>query len=148
MMSMHACSFVHRSRHALRATCIGLLAVAMAGAVVAGCVSAAPDRAAASTPPSRSKPLNVRLEAGKSAEECVTLEAAAQIAWRFESSATVDFNIHYHRGRDVVSPVERPRTQGDSGTLSAPVAESYCLMWTNTGGIPAFVSGELKQPLR
>ena len=92
--------------------------------------------------------MSARLDAGKSAEECVTLETAAQIAWRFESSASVDFNIHYHRGRELVSPVERPRTQADSGTLVAPVAGSYCLMWTNPGGVPAFVSGELTQPLR
>ena len=134
--------FARPPRRLLRAAArsVALAITAAALIVSSGCASV--ER------PSWSKPLNLRLDAGKSAEECLTLDAAARIAWRFESTASVDFNVHFHRGRDLVTPVERLRTRTDSGTFSAPIAESYCLMWMNASAIPAFVSGELQRPLR
>src|SRR5215470_13840508 len=65
------------------------------------------------------------------AEECVKLAAGQSIAYSFDASAPVDFNIHFHKGNDVVYPVKRDRIQRDDDRFTAAVAQDYCLMWTN-----------------
>ena len=40
-------------------------------------------------------------------ERCVNLDAGQSIRYRFKASAPVDFNIHYHRGEEVVFPVRK-----------------------------------------
>jgi hypothetical protein len=94
------------------------------------------------------RPLQLRIEAGRTAEDCIPLDANDRVSWRFESTAQVDFNVHYHRGRELVTPVDHRRTQSGSGILVAPERESYCLMWKNDGAVPAFITGELLKRAR
>jgi len=54
----------------------------------------------------------------------------------------VDFNIHYHRGKDVFFPVKRNAMRGDGGTFTAKTAEDYCWMWTARDA-PAKVEGRI-----
>lgn len=41
---------------------------------------------------------------GKFAEVCGKLPVSASVRWEFDVSSPVDFNIHYHAGKDVVFP--------------------------------------------
>ena len=96
-------------------------------------------------PPAPARTLRFELGAGKLNEECFALAEGERIEYRFESTAAVDFNLHTHRGREVVTPVDVKRTRAQSGTFASPRAEEYCLTWTNAGGVPAHVSGEWRR---
>ena len=77
------------------------------------------------------------------AEECVQLAAGQSIAYAFETSAPVDFNIHFHKGDDVVYPVQRDQVQRGDERFTAASAGDYCLMWTNTTLQMVTVKGRL-----
>ena len=68
---------------------------------------------------------------GRFAEACGKLGQGDKVAWRFEASVPLDFNVHYHEGKSVVYPVRQDRIAAGSGTLSAEHAQDYCWMWTN-----------------
>jgi hypothetical protein len=70
------------------------------------------------------------LEPGKIHEECQRLEAGEKRRYHWKSSAPVDFNVHYHRDKEVFYPVKRSLMRGDGGTFTAKTAEDYCWMWT------------------
>jgi len=76
-------------------------------------------------------------------ERCLRLEAGQSIQYRFNASAPVDFNIHYHRGKDVVFPVRKAGVREASGTFKAKGADGYCLMWEHKGSGSAAVEGTL-----
>ena len=77
-------------------------------------------------------------------ERCVNLDAGQSIRYRFKASAPVDFNIHYHRGEEVVFPVRKAGVRETSGTFKARGAEGYCLMWEHKGSGSAAVEGTLE----
>jgi len=77
------------------------------------------------------------------AEECFELRAGQTIGYAFESTAPVDFNIHFHRGNDVEYPVKRDQVQRAEDRFAAASNEEYCLMWTNMTQAPVRVSGKL-----
>jgi hypothetical protein len=77
------------------------------------------------------------------AEECVQLAAGQSIAYAFEATAPVDFNIHFHKGDDVVYPVQRDQVQRGDERFTAASAGDYCLMWTNTTLQMVTVKGRL-----
>ena len=62
-------------------------------------------------------------------EHCLKLEAGDRIRYRYTASAAVDFNIHYHRGKDVLYPVEVSASRAADARFAAPHADTYCLMW-------------------
>jgi len=74
--------------------------------------------------------VQVTLEPGKVHEECARLESGDKRAWHWKSDTPVDFNIHYHAGREVFFPVKRDAMRGDGGTFAAKTGEDYCWMWT------------------
>ena len=78
-----------------------------------------------------------------SAEECFRLAANACVAYAFEASAPIDFDIHFHRGSVVEYPVRQHQVQRADTRFIAASAEEYCLMWTNRSGAPVAVSGSL-----
>lgn len=65
------------------------------------------------------------------AELCGRLAAGTRVEWRFESPRPVDFNIHFHVGKDVRYPVQRDRTRVQTGVLEPDSDEDYCWMWSN-----------------
>ena len=65
------------------------------------------------------------------AEECFKLVGGQSIGYAFASSAPVDYNIHFHRGNDVLYPVKADAVAGATDRFTAPSTEEYCLMWTN-----------------
>jgi len=86
-------------------------------------------------------PLAMVIAAGKFDEHCVKLEAGAEVRYRFDSSAPVDFNIHHHRGEAVLYPVKRDRVRKLRGRFRAPAADDYCLMWENKGARSVTITG-------
>ena len=63
-------------------------------------------------------------------EICLKLEAGQVFVWRFESDAALDFNLHWHQGRDVHFAEQRAAVRRGQGEWAAPQPDTYCLMWT------------------
>ncbi|MBN8507058.1 MAG: hypothetical protein J0L57_00445 [Burkholderiales bacterium] len=78
----------------------------------------------------------VTVAPGKFAEVCGKLLRNDRVAWRFEASGPLDFNIHYHEGQAVRYPAREDAAAGSSGTLQAALDQDYCWMWTNKARHP------------
>jgi hypothetical protein len=78
----------------------------------------------------------VTVAPGRFFEACGTLGAGVAVRWQFEASAPLDFNIHYHEGKDVVYPARLPAVAQATDTLAVKLAHDYCWMWTNRGAAP------------
>ena len=76
------------------------------------------------------QPFSVTLEPKKMHEECMKLQAGDKRKYYWRADGPVDFNIHYHEGREVFYPVKRDGMRGDGGTFVAKIAQDYCWMWT------------------
>ena len=50
---------------------------------------------------------------------------------RFDADGPLNFNIHYHEGKDVRYPERRDALVSGSGRLQVALAQDYCWMWTN-----------------
>jgi hypothetical protein len=98
--------------------------------------------ACASAPERPPRALRIELASGKIAEECFSLKAGERIDYQFESTGAVDFNLHTHRGTQLVMPVDVQRTRAQAGVFASPLAEDYCMMWTNASAAPAHITGE------
>ena len=77
------------------------------------------------------------------AEECFDLQGGQTIGYAFESTAPVDFNIHFHRGKEVEYPVKRDQVQQADDRFEASSTQEFCLMWTNHTQAPVRVNGKL-----
>lgn len=78
------------------------------------------------------KPLAVRahpLPPYQVHEECASLRPGDRLHYRFESTAPLAFNIHFHDGKAMVIPLSRERVTADEGTFMPLVAQDYCLSW-------------------
>ena len=73
---------------------------------------------------------------GKFAEVCGKLEKAQSVAWRFDASGPLNFNIHYHEGKEVRYPERRDALASASGQLRVALDQDYCWMWTNKSTLP------------
>ncbi|HSW08015.1 hypothetical protein [Aquabacterium sp.] len=73
------------------------------------------------------------IQPGKFIEVCEKLPKGAKVAWSFEAATRVDFNIHYHEGKEVRFPAKKDQIAKDAGTLVAKVEQDYCWMWKNKG---------------
>ncbi len=68
---------------------------------------------------------------GKITEVCGSLAAGARVAWQFEAGAALEFNIHYHVGKEVIYPVApAPRIKAQD-VLGVTQQQDYCWMWRN-----------------
>jgi hypothetical protein len=83
------------------------------------------------------------IAAGEADEQCFRLEKGELASWRFDTSAAVDFNLHWHRGSEVHYPVKRNGVRRDRGQFAAPHADDYCLMWENKGTVAVELKGEV-----
>lgn len=84
-----------------------------------------------------------QIAAGKFVEICGKVSAGEAVRWSFNADAPLDFNIHYHVGKDVIFPAKRAQVSGGQDVLTAPVAQDYCWMWTNKTALPAGLAVEL-----
>ena len=86
-----------------------------------------------------------QVAAGKFVEVCGKLASGDAVRWSYEASAPVDFNIHYHVGKDTVVPARQAQVSMGRDTLKVTVAQDYCWMWTNKGTAPVSLTVELQR---
>lgn len=67
-------------------------------------------------------------------ERCLKLAAGEAVRYRFTASSPVDFNVHYHRGKEVFYPVKQAAVREGAGTFRADADDAYCLMWEQASG--------------
>ena len=84
-----------------------------------------------------------QIAAGKFVEVCGKLAAGNGVRWSFAVAAPVDFNIHYHVGKEAVFPAKQAQVTVGRDTLNVTVAQDYCWMWTNKGSNPVTLTVEL-----
>jgi hypothetical protein len=84
-----------------------------------------------------------QVAAGKFVEVCGKLALRDTVRWNFTAAAPVDFNIHYHVGKDAVFPAKQAQVASGRDTLNVAVAQDYCWMWTNKGSAPVSLTVEL-----
>jgi len=87
----------------------------------------------------------VELAPGKFVEVCGKLRAPSTVDWRFESTGKLDFNVHYHEGKEVRFPARQDGVAKLSGQLVVQSDQDYCWMWTSKGAKPASLTLELKK---
>jgi hypothetical protein len=102
-----------RSRPAL-ALCAGALAACATPAIVPG------DRVEVRRHP---------VDAMGFHESCAKMRAGDRVEYRYSAPHPVAFNIHYHEGKVVISPVVRERALEGVGVFDPLTAQDYCLMW-------------------
>ena len=83
------------------------------------------------------------IKPGKIAEECRNLASDERVRYRFEASAAVPFNVHFHSGSTVEYPVKIDRTSDSASIFTAPSKQDFCWMWTNETTETVVVQGEL-----
>ena len=119
-------------------TCRALAAATLSGAAFAAAhivdIAWSPDGRFAHT---------AQIAAGKFVEVCGRLAVGDSVRWSFTTAAPVDFNIHYHVGKEAVFPARQAQVNGGRDTLNVSVAQDYCWMWTNKQGAPVSLTVDL-----
>lgn len=78
-------------------------------------------------------------------ELCGQLTGPATVAWQFEASEVLNFNVHYHEGKDVRFPARQDGVSTLQGELKVERDQDYCWMWTNKSRRAATLSVTLKK---
>lgn len=84
-----------------------------------------------------------QIAAGKFVEVCGKLVVGQGVRWTFTTGAPVDFNIHYHVGKETVFPAKAAQISSGRDTLNITVAQDYCWMWANKGSVPVGLTVDL-----
>jgi hypothetical protein len=74
---------------------------------------------------------SLTLTPGKFVEVCGPLQPGQQVQWSFDANGPVNFNIHYHLGKDVRYPAKQDQVQRLQGDLAVDAPHDYCWMWIN-----------------
>jgi hypothetical protein len=74
-----------------------------------------------------------RVPPAKFVELCDKLPAGTKVEWSFEAQGPMNFNVHYHQGKQVHFPAKQDQVSRAEGMLEASTAQDYCWMWTNKG---------------
>ncbi|MEL4179387.1 hypothetical protein AABB87_11260 [Roseateles sp. PN1] len=83
--------------------------------------------------------------AGKFAEVCGPVAEGQRIAWQFESDQALDFNIHFHLGKQVSYPERQKQVQRAQGELTVSAPQDHCWMWSNKGSSAGTLTLRLKR---
>lgn len=76
-------------------------------------------------------------------ELCFELDAGGSIRYAFDADGPLDFNLHWHRGREVVFPVRSGAVERRAGVFRASTKQAYCLMWTNQARRPVVLRARI-----
>jgi hypothetical protein len=76
-------------------------------------------------------------------EECLRVVPGERLEYRYDSTEPVSFNIHYHVGNAIISPISRDQSVDDAGVFAPILAQTYCLMW-EAGAAGAVLSYRLR----
>ncbi len=86
------------------------------------------------------KEIEKNIPPGKVHEECMELGAPRKLNYSFKSKSPLNFNIHYHAGKDVFYPVKRDEVAGIREEFRPTSKQEYCLMWSNSEKVPVHLS--------
>lgn len=67
---------------------------------------------------------------GQIGEACPDLQEGQKLTYSIKSNKPIKFNFHYHQEDEVTYPVEDHETTEIKKTFTAPIDQTYCLMWT------------------
>jgi len=109
---------------------------ALAAVTLSGAALAATHIVDIAWPPDGRFAHKAQIAAGKFVEVCGKLAVGEGVRWSFTAAAPVDFNIHYHVGKEAVFPARQTQVSSGRDTLNVAVAQDYCWMWTNKGSAP------------
>jgi len=82
---------------------------------------------------------------GKFVELCGKLPAGLKVRWDFDAGLPLDFNVHYHVGKEVAFPFKLSAVSNARDTLATKTAQDYCWMWSNKSAAPASLSVNLQR---
>jgi hypothetical protein len=85
------------------------------------------------------------IAAGKFVEVCGKLPAELHVRWEFKASTRVDFNVHYHVGKEMVFPFKLSAVTSAKDTLDTKIEQDYCWMWSNKSAAAATLSVNLQR---
>jgi hypothetical protein len=81
------------------------------------------------------KSVEINMPAKQVHEECIALSEGQTLKFSYEANAVLEFNLHFHHGKDVTYPL-KGKYSIYSNTYLATQKNDFCLMWENkTGGI-------------
>jgi len=87
----------------------------------------------------------VQVAPGRFVEWCGKLRRGEKVQWRFDASGPLNFNVHYHQGKDVHFPSKQDAVAKADGTLDIASDQDYCWMWTNKSATPASLKASLRR---
>lgn len=88
---------------------------------------------------------SVTVPPAKFAEICGKLPAGLNLRWAFDASTPLDFNIHYHVGKEVLFPAQLKAVAAVQDTLDTRIEQDYCWMWSNKSKLPATVTVKMQR---
>jgi hypothetical protein len=81
------------------------------------------------------KSIEVMLPVKKVHEECMALEVGQTLKFSYEANAELEFNLHFHHGKDVTYPL-KGKYSNYSNAYNATEKNDFCLMWQNKSAAP------------
>ena len=87
----------------------------------------------------------VGVAAGNLVEVCDKLPAGTKVGWKFEASSALDFDIHYHVGKEVTFPIKLSAVSRAQDTLDTRIEQVYCWTWRNKSSAAATVTVSLQR---
>lgn len=123
----------------------GALLASAAGSLLAASPMALAEVVDLDWTPAGSFERQIGVAPGKFAELCGALAKGESVHWSYEADSTLDFNIHYHQGKDVIYPARASGAARSEGTLAVDSAQDYCWMWTNNSGTPTSLKVRLQK---
>jgi hypothetical protein len=77
--------------------------------------------------------IETKVAPGGFEELCFERVRGQAMRYVFDADAGLDFNLHWHRGTEVLYPLKLGGVARLGGVFRAPEKQAYCLMWTNRG---------------
>jgi hypothetical protein len=62
-------------------------------------------------------------------EECMRLSPGDRLEYRFASDQPLRFDVHYHEGKMILTPLSRVDVSADAGIYDPLIPQDYCLTW-------------------
>ena len=73
--------------------------------------------------------------------------AGHQLYYSYKSSGNVDFDIHFHDGKQLTTPYIRKKRSSGKDIFVANEHREYCLLWKNNADVPVELSYSLNYGL-
>jgi len=103
----------------------------LAGAVALACL--------AMCAPAWAADITRELAPGAQSEHCLALAPGQVLDYRFTASRPLQFNVHYHVGREIVFPVPESELDAHAGKVTVDRPRNCCLMWVNRSQAPVHI---------